>query len=240
MSFTFKQFHVEHDQCAMKVGTDSILLGAWAPIAPSNKALDIGCGSGLLCLILAQRMGGTGQISGVEIDPQAAAQARQNVAASPWSEIIKVYQGDITKYYSEQLYDVIISNPPYFADSLQGPAARRNIARHNDNLTIKHLLHSVDGLLAKSGCFSLILPTKEGTEMIEQSGSSGLYLKRCSRVYTKPDKPVHRYLLTFVREKNTAPEYSNLAIYDENNQYSNQFIALTHDFYLNRKGPTAI
>lgn len=234
--FTFKQFHVEHDRCAMKVGTDSILLGASAPISPHDKVLDIGCGCGLLCLMLAQQCDGEIDIVGIEIDPQAAVQAQENVNQSPWSASIRIVQGDINDHQvaASQSYDLIISNPPYFIDSLQGPQATRNTARHTDSLSQPQLLANVARLLADEGVFYLILPVNEARQLMLRAEQYGLFLSQCIQVHTRLGKPVHRLIMAFGKAPKATPEYRDIHIYDENNQYCNQFIALTRDFYLNR------
>lgn len=128
--FSFKQFTVYHDRCAMKVGTDGVLLGAWADVVSARNILDIGTGTGLISLMMAQRC--NARIRAVDIDADAVEQARGNVAASPWQDRIEVELQDICHFTSETLFDVIVSNPPYFTDSLKCPGKQRNIARHTD------------------------------------------------------------------------------------------------------------
>jgi tRNA1Val (adenine37-N6)-methyltransferase len=245
MSFTFKQFHLEDDQCAMKVGTDSILLGAWADLsAPTGaqapqRLLDIGCGCGLLSLMLAQRLNGEGTIVAVEIEQQAAQQARQNVAESPWTDMIDIYHGDINQYDSgvdseNALFNVIISNPPYFSDSLQGPVARRNNARHTNHLSQQQLLNNAARLLTGDGVFYLILPLPEAKLLVAQSTEAGLFLQQSCWMKTKSTKSAHRRLLAFAKSDIVKVQQQEIEVYDENNQYSKQFIALTRNFYLNR------
>ncbi|MFT4926390.1 MAG: tRNA1Val (adenine37-N6)-methyltransferase [Phenylobacterium sp.] len=237
MSFTFKQFHLADDQCAMKVGTDSILLGSWADISSGDiatpRVLDIGCGSGLLSLMLAQRLEGKGQLVGIEIDREAVRQARDNIRQSPWPEKITVVHSDINGYVDGQKSDVIIANPPYFIDSLRGPKLNRNTARHTDGLTQQQLLDNVARLLAPDGVFYLILPVNEAQQLMAKSEAAGLFLSHQCEVQTKAGKPASRCLMGFSKVAVAQIKHQNMVIYDENNLYSSQFIALTRNFYLN-------
>jgi tRNA1Val (adenine37-N6)-methyltransferase len=234
MAFTFKQFHVDDDKCAMKVGTDSILLGAMTQVSQGEQILDIGCGSGLLSLMLAQRIQGTGEISAVEVDEAAATQARQNIAQSPWSGTITVIQSDINQFTASHPFDLIISNPPYFICSLLGPKEARNAARHTAGLTQQQLLKRVSALLSAHGLFWLILPIKEANQLIELSTGVGLHLQQLCTVHTVKQKPMHRYIMAFAKFACPQIVKSTIDVYDENRQYTSQFIALTQNFYLNR------
>jgi tRNA1Val (adenine37-N6)-methyltransferase len=234
MAFTFKQFHVDDDQCAMKVGTDSILLGAMTQVSQSNRILDIGSGCGLLSLMLAQRIQGHGEITAVEVDEAAATQARHNIALSPWPDTIKVVQSDINQFTAAQSFDLIISNPPYFVDSLLGPKEARNVARHTGGLTQQQLLTSVNALLSVQGLFWVILPTKDAQQLIELSTAEGLHLQQLCEVYTVKHKPIHRYIMAFARFSRPGIVKSTIDVYGEKSQYTSQFIALTQNFYLNR------
>ncbi len=234
MSFTFKQFHIDDDQCAMKVGTDSVLLGAMTQVRQGDRILDIGCGSGLLSLMLAQRIQGNGEICAVEVDKAAAIQAQHNIAVSPWPNTIKVIQSDISQFITTQPFDLIISNPPYFVDSLLGPKQTRNIARHTEGLTQQQLLMSVNAQLSAKGIFWLILPTKEANQLIELSKGAGLHLQQLCAVHTVKQKPIHRYIMSFAKFACPQIAKSTIDVYDEKRQYTSQFIALTQNFYLNR------
>lgn len=240
MSFTFKQFHINDSQCAMKVGTDSILLGALADISSARRVLDIGCGSGLLALMLAQRMADKSpqtvtqrQIVGVELDAVATEQAKQNVAASPWPTNIEVVNGDINQF-NQPPFDLIISNPPYFVDSLLGPDEIRNQARHSQSLTAQQLLIRVAQLLTQNGQFYLILPVKEAQVLMDMSEQLGSFLQQMWQIHTVKDKAVSRMVMSFVKSQQNTVNRHVINIYDENKQYSSQFIALTGMFYLNR------
>ncbi len=154
--FQFKQFTVWHDKCAMKVGTDGVLLGAWVNIFNAKSVLDIGTGTGLIALMIAQRS--TANILAVEIDADAVNQAIENVERSPWSGNIKVQHADFKTATFNTKFDVIVSNPPYFSDSLLSPDTHRSTARHTSELTYHDLISRVSGILAFKGEFSLIIP----------------------------------------------------------------------------------
>ncbi|MGL5464298.1 MAG: tRNA1(Val) (adenine(37)-N6)-methyltransferase, partial [Aeromonas veronii] len=155
--FTFKQFHINHDRCAMKVGTDGILLGAWAPVEQARRVLDIGTGSGLIALMLAQRSRSDCRLDAVELDINAASQARENAAASPWADRVTIIESAIQDYQAAP-YDLVVSNPPYFVagQSFSDPA--RALARHTGALDSHALLAACDRLLSPNGQVALVLP----------------------------------------------------------------------------------
>ena len=155
-AFQFKQFTIRHDRCAMKVGTDGVLLGAWANAKGKQRILDIGTGSGLIALMLAQRT--DAMITGIEIDPASATQAQENAAASPWADRLQIVATDIAGYTSYQAFDLIVSNPPFFNEMLLPPGAARSQARHTQALTFEALLFHVQRLLSPEGSFCAILP----------------------------------------------------------------------------------
>ncbi|MEE0972800.1 MAG: methyltransferase, partial [Paludibacteraceae bacterium] len=154
--FRFKQFTVYQDRCAMKVGTDGVLLGVLADVSKATRILDIGTGTGLIALMLAQRQKDA-HVDAIEIDEQAAQQAQENIAQSPFC-YIHVHTTALQAYNSTQPYDLIVSNPPYFVDSLKAPNAARNLARHTDSLSFADLLQGAERLLHNDGCFWVILP----------------------------------------------------------------------------------
>ena len=184
--FQFKQFTVWHDKCAMKVGTDGVLLGAWASVRNAHKILDVGTGTGLVALMLAQRSLPDADIVALEIDKAAAGQAGENVARSPWKERIEVVQADFRNYQSSDKFDVIVSNPPYFVDSLECPDQQRNAARHNDSLTYEELLEGVAGLLAEDGAFTIVIPTDVADRVKMTATAKNFYAVRQLNVITKP------------------------------------------------------
>ena len=227
--FQFKQFTVWHDQCAMKVGTDGVLLGAWASVEGARRILDIGTGTGLVALMLAQRSLPDAKIVALEIDEAAAGQARENVVRSPWRERV---QADFKKYQSSDKFDVIVSNPPYFVDSLECPDRQRATARHNDSLTYGDLLEGVSELLADDGLFTVVIPSDVADRVKEIAFAKKLYAVRQLHVITKPGGVSKRTLITFsfsVQECVVEELLTELA----RHQYSEEYIALTREYYLN-------
>ncbi|MFB0586200.1 methyltransferase [bacterium 19CA06SA08-2] len=228
--FTFKQFHVEHDRCAMKVGTDGILLGAWAPVADTRRVLDIGTGSGLVALMLAQRSRSDCIIDAVELDMNAATQARENVAASPWATRINIMEGAIQDYQAPP-YDLIVSNPPYFGagQSLRDPA--RALARHTGSLDSRDLLAACDRLLTPVGQVALVLPTAMADEILCISADYDLHGVCYTAVITRAEKEANRVLLLLGRGLNRC-EQGEIVIHSAGGAYSDRYIQLTHPFYL--------
>ena len=186
--FTFKQFTIRHDRCAMKVGTDGVLLGAWTNVNHSHRLLDIGTGTGLIALMLAQRCP-QAFITAIDIDAEAVEQARENTLSSPWKDRVEVLLQDICTFPANQQFDTIVSNPPYFIDSLKCPDNQRNTARHTDTLDAARLLESVARLLTDDGRFSIILPAEQTDLLIQTAHSQGLYPSRQTAVITRPGLP---------------------------------------------------
>ena len=158
--FTFKECFIAHDRCAMKVGTDGVMLGAWSPVSRARHVLDIGTGSGLLALMLAQRTASTVTIDAVELDEQAAAQAQENAQASPWADRITVHSADIRQWSKENTarYDLIVSNPPYFEEGVKCSTPERERARYTTTLDHYSLLEIAATLITEEGFFCVVLP----------------------------------------------------------------------------------
>ena len=228
--FTFKQFTIRHDRCAMKVGTDGVLLGAWTDVSHSCRLLDIGTGTGLIALMLAQRCP-KASITAIDIDAEAVEQARENVLLSPWSDRVEVTLQDICKYLTDKHFDTIVSNPPYFIDSLKCPNDQRNTARHTDTLDAERLLESVARLLTDDGRFSIILPAEQTDLLIQTAYAQGLYPSRQTAVITRPGLSPKRILMEFQKTKE-AFQPDEIIIELERHVYSEGYIALTKDFYL--------
>lgn len=227
--FSFKQFTVYHDRCAMKVGTDGVLLGAWTDVSSARHILDIGTGTGLISLMLAQRCNAS--VLAMDIDKDAVGQAATNVAASPWKDRIEVKCQDVCTYIPDTLFDTIVSNPPYFIDSLKGPDAQRNTARHTDTLQAEDLIRKAGECLHPDGQFSIILPYEQSADFISLAASSGLYVSRHTAVITRPGLPPKRSLLEF-RKHSSECISDELVIELERHVYSDEYIRLTRDFYL--------
>ena len=228
--FSFKQFTVYHDRCAMKVGTDGVLLGAWVDVVSARNILDVGTGTGLISLMMAQRC--NAQIRAVDIDADAVEQARGNVAASPWQDRIEVELQDICHFTSETLFDVIVSNPPYFTDSLKCPGKQRNIARHTDFLDFDKLAGSAARLLHPEGVFSVIIPADGKESFLMAATRYGLHLSHQTFIHTKPGSEPKRVLLAFKFFVDKCVT-DDLIIELSRHVYSEEYIALTKEFYLN-------
>ncbi|ACX81598.2 tRNA (adenine-N6)-methyltransferase [Aggregatibacter actinomycetemcomitans D11S-1] len=230
MGFQFKQFRVNHDRCAMKVGTDGILLGAWANVTQAKQILDLGCGSGLIALMLAQRSSAESRICAVEIDPAAAQQAQENVSASPWKDKIQVYQQNIETFcaQSKHAFDLIVANPPYFQTGVDCRNEARNTARYLASQSHLHWLETAASCLASKGKISFVLPLEAGETLLK---TTALYCVERCYVTTKQGKMPQRMLLTFAMQPQPL-QHSRLIIYDAHHRYHDDFVALTREFYL--------
>ena len=227
--FDFKQFRIEQDKCSMKVGTDGVLLGSWFALEPGMSVLDIGTGTGLVALMAAQR--GAGRVTAVEIDPDAAAQATQNVKKSPWVGFINVVNADIADYTPQYKFDRIVCNPPYFRDSLRCPDAGRNTARHNDSLNFETLARCSAGMLSPDGLLCLVLPFDSVDLFVKCAAGQGLDLCRRTDVVTAPGKTPKRSLVSF--SKLCTPFEGNvLSICDSNGNESPEYVEFVRNFYL--------
>ena len=241
--FKFKQFTVWHDRCAMKVGTDGVLLGAWCPVdsrASSSKSfksfkvLDVGTGSGLIALMLAQRIQGA-QITAIDIDSGAVEQAKYNFSVSPWADRLDCQQQALQEVEGEGLYDLIISNPPYFQDSLKNPDSQRAMARHTDTLSYEELLRDSVRLLKKEGIIALVLPIEAEQQIIALGQRYGLYPTHITHVYPKPRKAAKRLLIAFSPSplaSRLSPIAYSLTLESETAPRSEAYKELTKEFYL--------
>lgn len=231
--FTFKQFHIDHSKCAMKVGTDGTLIGAWASI-PCEQCtiLDIGTGTGLIAIMAAQRAQQT-QIIGIDIDSDCIEQARENVAVSPWSERINIIHCPLQEFTSSKGLDVIISNPPYFVDSLLSPDEKRTTARHTMTLSFNDLCDGVLRLLAPNGTFALILPPAEAERFLSVVRGRLFLTRRCD-VWSTPESGIKRVMMELQMQPPTElPKIEKLIIEDSGPMgYSAEYRQLTRDFYL--------
>jgi tRNA1Val (adenine37-N6)-methyltransferase len=231
--FSFKQFSIQQDRCAMKVGTDSVLLGAWCPIENNPfSVFDIGAGTGILSLMIAQRSNAE-QIDAIEIDEEAYEQCVENFENSPWGDRLFCFHAGLDEFVEEpeDEYDLIISNPPFYTDDYKSENAAREIARFEDALPFEDLLEAADLLLSENGIFSVILPFKEETKFIDLAKEFELYPFKITRVKGTPTTEIKRSLLAFSRfEKSTVID--ELIIETARHQYTEDYIALTKDFYL--------
>ncbi|WP_413737465.1 tRNA1(Val) (adenine(37)-N6)-methyltransferase [Sodalis sp. RH21] len=255
--FTFKQFFAAHDRCAMKVGTDGVLLGAWTPLARAQRVLDIGTGCGVIALMVAQRTGDNVQVDGIELDARAAGQAGENFALSPWSRRLRIIHGDILDYASPgaaavfagqnttgqydvspraiEPYELIVSNPPYFPVGIACSSPERDSARYTATLTHQRLLDAARALLAPSGLFSMVLPLEVGENVIALARKQGWHLHYRTDVADREGQPAHRVLLAFSPRPGELV-YSAMALRDADRRYSPAYRALTGEFYLSLSG----
>ncbi len=230
--FRFKQFTVEQERCAMKVGTDGVLLGAWVSIpAATARVLDIGTGTGLIALMAAQRAP-MAYVDAVEIESEAAEQAKENVKNSPWSNRVAVFETAVQEFAPQYSYDIIVSNPPYFIRSLKNESLKKSIARHNDMLPLGELAASVKRLLAADGIFAAILPYEEANLFIAEAAGEGLFLQRRLDVRGRKAKPVKRVLMEFARKPAERVDEKEMYLENEDNSRSRAYSLLTADFYL--------
>ncbi len=228
--FQFKQFTVWHNLCAMKVGTDGVLLGSWASCSNIENILDIGTGSGLIALMLAQRSNAL--IDAIDIDENAYQQASINISNSPFPQRISVFHAEIQSYKQDKQYDLIVCNPPFFSQSLKSPDKQRNYARHDNIMPFEVLFKKSASLLKKNGKLALIIPTDRYDELNQMAIRINLHLYRICYVKTRPAKTSKRLLLEYgLNEQETNKE--ELVIELDRHVYSSDYISLTQDFYIN-------
>jgi tRNA1Val (adenine37-N6)-methyltransferase len=239
--FRCKQFYVDHRDCAMKVSTDALLLGAWTQLPAAGAILDIGTGSGILSLMLAQRCQQQSDfiIDAIELDASAAAVAAFNFQQSDWSQQIRLIKGDILTYPasadhpSDRRYSLIVSNPPFFVESLKATDAKRNLARHTDSLSFAQLLQVAQSLLTPDGLLSLVLPSSTAEQFIRMAQQSGWVLRRQLSVQSKSERLPLRCLFTLQRGEDPSEFIQErLIIHATDGQYSGDYKALLRDFYL--------
>lgn len=221
----------------MKVGTDGVLLGAWCPLPATNRAtpyrvLDIGTGSGLIALMLAQRLMGVGHIDAIDIDTDAVAQAQDNFALSPWGNILHAHHSTLQDWQAEG-YDLVVSNPPYFQASLKNPNQQRAIARHTDSLSYEELIAHSARLLNDTGVLALILPIEAESEIRTLAEHNRLYPTHITHIHSKPNKPAKRLLIALSKqEQSEEPLIRTFYIESESAPRSPEYQDLTRDFYL--------
>lgn len=234
-TFAFKQFTILQDKCAMKVGTDAVLLGAWVKTYGVRRALDIGTGTGVIALMLAQKSGA--YIDAIDIDLDAATEAKENVRNSPWPDRVHVQNislQDFAKMNDEQ-YDLIVSNPPYFVDSLRSSEANRTAARHTVLLSFEDLIAGAKKMLNKEGKLYVILPVREGEQFIQLASAQGMHLRRITRVKSTPDKIEKRWMMQFGFQ--SKPQISDSVLVMEKDpqvrhSYTDEYKELTKEYYL--------
>jgi len=232
--FRFKEFTVRQDQCAMKVCTDACVLGAWAEVEDADRILDIGAGTGLLSLMVAQR-NTYAMIDAVEIDAEAFYQAGENVEQSPFHDRITLFHSAVQEFVSEHLYDVIITNPPFFQSDLLSPIDKKNIAHHAKSLDFGELLDAIERLLEPDGKFNILFPIDEGELFAAKAKNAGWKLTRKLTLFHQEDKKPFRVLMLFQRAEfvHNVHVDSDLYIYEKDGTtYNPRFRELLKAFYL--------
>ena len=232
--FQFKQFAIEQDRCAMKIGTDGVLLGAWTPITNNPfSILDIGAGTGIIALMLAQRSNAQ-QIDALEIDEAAYEQATDNFENSPWNDRLFCFHAGLDEFIEEpeEEYDLIVSNPPFYAEEYKTENESRDLARFQDAMPFEQLLEAAALLLSENGIFAVIIPCKEEENFMALANEFELYPLKITRVKGTPTTAIKRSLLAFSRNKTTHLPIDELVIETARHVYTAEYIALTTDFYL--------
>jgi len=229
--FHFKQFTIRQDKCAFKVGTDAVLLGAWTDIDDAKYILDIGTGTGIIALMLAQKS--NAEIFAIEPDKESFLQASDNIRNSKWKERIRIENTDIQNYYPINLkFDIIVSNPPYFADSLKNPNSRKALSRHNDTLKNRELLDGISRLLSPGGRFQVIMPYAEGNVLIAEASGHGLYCNSILKIRPLPTSEIRRLILSFSFTRNNVKESFLTIEHGKRHDFTGEYRNLTRDFYL--------
>lgn len=232
--FQFKQFMIEQEHATMKVGTDGVLLGAWTSLPqPGGRVLDIGTGTGLIALMLAQRVADI-FVDALEIDPSSAVQARENFQNSPWKESLKCIPSSFQDYASQCrcTYDLIICNPPFFTDSYKTPSREKNLARHDDSLSLEEILRGSIPLMKGNARLSLILPADKEALVLDLANEHQIHLRRITRVIPSPGKATKRILLEISPAREPCQEDELVIECGKRHHYSDAYKKLTGEFYL--------
>lgn len=229
--FQFKQFRVEQDKTALKVGTDACILGAWAKKDHPAHILDIGTGTGLLALMLAQRYNSS-RLDALEPEPLAAGQAQENFSRSPWAAQLHLHRLPVQHFQPSYRYDLIVCNPPFYPQYLKSPDARRNLALHQENLNFADLAKACHRLLATEGLCYILLPPRQMEEFTQQAEKEALYPQQHLLVQDRPHLPVHRVITSFAKSQPKEVQTVSLLIRNEAGEYSPAYKALLGDYYL--------
>lgn len=230
--FQFKAFRIEQGQTAMKVCTDSCAMGAYIQPEQAQRILDIGTGTGLLALMLAQRTPDTTHIDALEIDTQAAAQATQNIEASAWAARMQVLECALQNFAPPHRYDLIVCNPPFYENHLKRGTHAQNLAMHSEQLSNTELAFHCQRLLADDGRAVILLPPYQAQIQAQQMQAHGLFLEENCLLFDKEDGKIIRHISTYSHKQNTDFQTNTLTIRNSNNQYTPEFVALLQPYYL--------
>lgn len=232
--FHFKHFDVANDRSAMKVNTDGVLLGALADVSGVGRALDVGTGTGTIALMLAQRCAGA-IVDAIDIDEASASEAIGNFAACPWAERVHGHHMSLAEYEAsvgdEVRFDLIVSNPPYFENSLKNPDERKTDARHTDSLSYREIFAFAERFLAPDGRVAFVLPAEAEDALCRDGRSHGMFLQKVTRIRTTPKKQPKRIVAEFSRSRCAQAVDSVLTVQD-GGSYTAGYLELMHDFYL--------
>lgn len=229
--FRFRQFTIEDDRCGHHVGTDGVLLGAWARVEEARRILDVGTGSGLIALMAAQRAP-QARVLGLDIDEESVRQAGENARRSPFSEKVEMHLCDVRDFYDSEGFDCILCNPPFFTEDTLSPDAQRARSRHASLLGFGELITAVRRLLVKDGMFYVILPFVSENIFVNQCFMNGLYVVRRCLVRTVPHKAPRRALLTFALHGVVTSDAEQIVLQERDGSRSDAYARLTKDFYL--------
>lgn len=231
--FQFKQFSIRDENSALKVGTDAVLLGASINTENSKSILDIGCGSGIIALMMAQKSNST--IDAIDIDFESVEEAKINFENSPWSDQLIAKHVSLSDHVkqSKKKYDLIVSNPPFFNNSLKSPSDRNNLSKHTSSLSHEELLSGVKNLLSADGVFAVIIPFDQMTSFLNMALIEGLYCLQKLIIYPTPKKPVNRIILELSKNQPVKSKEDSLTIRDASGNFTEQYKTQTRDYYLN-------
>ena len=230
--FRFKQFQIIQDKNVHRVGTDGVLLGAWADLTNIKNVLDVGTGTGVISLMIAQRLNNKGIIKSLEPDIDAFQIAKKNVETSPFHGI-EVINKSLQDFSTENQFDLIICNPPYFEKSLKPPSDKRATQRHNDFLSSEDLISYSKKILKPEGRLCVVLPVIEGNLFKEKASANNLYPAKLCAIFSKEGKPQERWLMEFQHQQIVSPFITILNILDAHGNYTDEYRSITKDFYLN-------
>ena len=230
-SFAFKEFTIRQDKCSMKISTDSVLIGAWAEAAKAKTILDIGTGTGVIALMLAQRS--SAKIDAIDIDLNSVQQAKENFQQSKWKSRLKVHHTSLQDFYPLNIYDIIVSNPPYFPCPHSHKEKEGAQARYTHKLSFAELADNVVRLLSPKGSFYVIFPIHEGAYFTNEAEKKKLYLTNYTWVKTSSRKKFPKRILMRFESHRQRDINDNLFVIQSDNRYTDEYKALTRDYYMN-------